>query len=133
MKTLHLNLIKVWFDMINEGYKKEEYRTIKPYFCQKFLLYKGEIKSRAFWEGCFSYSKKGLSSEQIDYLKEMISNGYVSFQDFDTITFSNGMTPPVPRYTKEFLGIEIREGKPEWGAVTGTKYFVLKLGKIITK
>jgi hypothetical protein len=32
MKTLHLTLKEEWFKMIAAGIKKEEYRTIKPYW-----------------------------------------------------------------------------------------------------
>lgn len=48
-------------------------------------------------------------------------------RDFITVCFHKG-------YTKEKIliecnGIEIREGRPEWGAVPGKKYFVIKIGK----
>ena len=50
MKTLHLNLKAKWYDMIESGIKKEEYREIKP-FWEKRLFEKfqhidenGEIK-----------------------------------------------------------------------------------------
>ena len=32
MKTLHLNLKAKWYDMIESGIKKEEYREIKPFW-----------------------------------------------------------------------------------------------------
>ena len=35
MKTLHLTLKKKWFDMVASGLKKEEYRTIKPYWTKR--------------------------------------------------------------------------------------------------
>lgn len=31
-KILYLNLTKYWYDLIECGYKKEEYREIKPYY-----------------------------------------------------------------------------------------------------
>ena len=39
MKALHLNLKRKWFDMILSGYKKEEYREIKAYWINRFLIY----------------------------------------------------------------------------------------------
>lgn len=33
---LHLNLTKKWFDMIESGKKKEEYRAISIYWCRVF-------------------------------------------------------------------------------------------------
>lgn len=126
MKTLHLNLKKKWFDMIFSGEKKEEYREITPYFCSRFLLYKKEHKTIKWWsfffnyEGCF-YMKT---------LNRLIDND-VTVKDYDVIIFSNGMTPPVPRFEIEFKGIIIGVGKEEWGAQSGKIYFVTYLGEIL--
>jgi len=51
------------------------------------------------------------------------------FKDFDSVHFVNGgnFHPSHPSITVQCLGIEIREGRPEWGAVEGVKYFVIKL------
>lgn len=38
MNTLHLTLKKKWFDMIASGFKREEYREIKPYWAARFSL-----------------------------------------------------------------------------------------------
>ena len=35
MKVLHLTLHRCWFDMIQRGEKKEEYRAISPYWVQR--------------------------------------------------------------------------------------------------
>ena len=35
-KTLHLSLKKEWYNMIESGVKKEEYREIKPYYISRF-------------------------------------------------------------------------------------------------
>ena len=37
--VLHLNLTKKWFDMIEAGEKKEEYREIKPFWNRVFSCY----------------------------------------------------------------------------------------------
>lgn len=36
MKKLHLTLRKNWFDLIDSGIKKEEYREIKAYWQKRF-------------------------------------------------------------------------------------------------
>ena len=41
MKILDLPLKKEWYNMIESGIKKEEYREIKPYWCNR-LLYGGQ-------------------------------------------------------------------------------------------
>lgn len=52
---------------------------------------------------------------------------------FDAVQFYNGayFSDKLPNFLIECNGIEIRTGKPEWGAVPDTEYFVIKLGKII--
>lgn len=42
MKILHLTLKKVWFDMIANGVKREEYREVKPYW-RKRLEKKNDV------------------------------------------------------------------------------------------
>lgn len=37
MKTLHLVLKRKWYEMIESGEKKEEYREIKPYWEKRLL------------------------------------------------------------------------------------------------
>ena len=37
MKNLRLNLKAVWYDMIESGEKKEEYRKIKPYWTKRLI------------------------------------------------------------------------------------------------
>lgn len=60
----------------------------------------------------------------------VLKSYYCSFKSWDVILFANGgHFGNVPKKTFEFKGIEIREGKPEWGAEPGKKYFVIKLGK----
>ena len=58
-------------------------------------------------------------------------SGGGEFKKFNTITFSNGFAKDRDQFQIQLKGIEIGEGKPEWGATPGVKYFVLKLGKVI--
>ena len=41
MEILDLPLKKQWYQMIESGIKKEEYREIKPYWEKRLLDYKG--------------------------------------------------------------------------------------------
>lgn len=103
MKTLHLTLKKKWFLLILHKIKLEEYREIKP-----------------FW------------ISRISTIPKEYSNWDEGIKDFDTITFKNGYVADAPEMVVECKGIAIKEGKPEWGAVQGTKYFVISLGKILS-
>ena len=105
MKVLYLTIKKKWFDMIASGEKKEEYRDITPhYFARLVDRYETNLRRN------FS-----------DYV----------YENFDAVTFINGYQPKSPRLTVKFLGISRSEGKTEWGAEPGKKYFVIKLGERI--
>lgn len=117
MKTLHLNLKRKWFDMILSGEKKEEYREIKEYWCRRLL------------NPPFSFMSKTLG----DVLQDLDACPNSTFRDFDTITFSNGMTKNRDQFVIELKGIDINDGRPEWGAVLDKKYFVLYLGEIVNR
>ena len=105
MKTLHLNLKAKWYDMIESGIKKEEYREIKP-----------------FWE-------KRLF-EKIQYIDE---NGETvdakMVKHYDVVKFIYGYTKRSMKFTLD--NIVINTGNPDWGAEEGVKYFVIKLGERI--
>ena len=110
--TLHLNLKSKWFEMIFLGIKKEEYRDLTPY-----------------WD------RRLCNIGSVNRSLNLIFNGKLpedTFRKFDTITFSNGYSRERPQFEIEFKGIKIREGNPEWGAQPGKKYFVLKLGEILS-
>lgn len=88
--TLHLILKKKWYNMIESGEKKEEYREIKP-----------------FWQ-------KRL---QMPNLFDLVH--------YDTVTFHYGYSNRT--MTFKIKDIVIAEGKSEWGAEPGKKYFVIKI------
>ncbi len=108
MKTLHLNLKRKWFDMIKAGIKTEEYRDLKLYWAKRLcsgLIY---IKNHYTAEDCIH-----------------------TFEEFDTITFSNGYAKDRDQFEIELKSITIDEGNPEWGAEKGKYYFVLKMGEML--
>ncbi len=114
-KTLHLNLKKCWFDMIQSGYKKEEYRAIKKHWIRQL------INKQFSWD-CSTV-------EDIEMHLTCCANAF--FKKFNTITFSNGYAKDRDQFVIELKSIEINTGNVDWGAVEGEKYFVLKLGEII--
>ena len=112
--------------MIRSGKKLHEYRKITPYWCARFLLFNGEKKSVKWWS-----EPIGSFDSLCGYIESLLKLRIIEFIHHDTITFSNGMTPPVPRFEIDKKGISIGEGNPDWGAVPGKKYFVLELGEIL--
>ncbi len=121
MKTLHLNLKKIWFDMILSSEKKEEYREITTYWINRLFNWRNESN----WDINDFLREFEYHQNELCFIEK-------HSKQFETITFSNGMTPPVPRFVIELKDFEIREGKQEWGAEPGIKYFVLELGKILS-
>ena len=126
MKNLQLSLIKKWFEMTKSGEKTEDYREITPYFCNRFLLFNNESKSKKWWQE--EYFKYGTTEERIENIEL-----FCSFKHYH----SNIMTLGYPKKTDaeriltlEHKGIETRTGNPEWGAEPNVIYFVIKHGLI---
>ena len=95
--VLHLNLIKVWFDMIKKGDKKEEYRDITEYWGRRFV--NGKIKI------------KGVCYHPSDVI----------------VCFSNGYAKNRDQFYVQIKGMKVGKGKPEWGAQLNQQYHVLQL------
>ncbi len=98
-QILHLNLTRKWFDMIKSGEKREEYRAMSPYWIRVFIQFPKRIKIK---------NKLYIPSEV-------------------TICFSNGYSKTREQIFVECKGLEIGEGKKEWGAEEGVNYFILRL------
>ena len=120
MKTLYLPLNAKWYEMIESGEKKEEYREIKPYW-QKRLLYCYNHTWLSIDGLCINRGRRGcfdcdLSPEQ-------------QFVEFDAVRFSYGYTKRTMTFTIQYIGIG--KGNPEWGAPE-EDVFIIKLGKRIS-
>lgn len=106
MKVLHLTLKKKWFDMIDSGDKKEEYREIKQYWMTRLLS-----------------ERKGIEADKYPWA--------IGFYDgkFKEVEFRNGYSKVARRMRFAKCQISVNTGRPEWGAEPGKKYFVIKLGE----
>ncbi len=101
---LILPIKKKWFDMILSGEKKEEYREIKPYYKSRF--------KKIFVMCPYTYIPSGLDAHEI-----MFRNGYRS----DSPSFT------------AICSLDIKQGRPEWGAEPGVDYYVLTIVDIRSK
>lgn len=105
--TLTLALEKKWFDMIKAGIKKEEYREIKDYWLNRFGSATKQVDCKAQTEKILYFYPT------IIYDKIVFTLGYPKKDDASRhLVFKN------PRF-------RIGEGRPEWGAEPGKKYFVI--------
>lgn len=110
-KVLVLTLKKKWFDMIESGEKKEEYREVKEYWMTRLAGVKG----------CGTgYNYTILRDAGFNELKQV----------YDSILFINGYSKTARRMEIECNGIIVDQGRKEWGA-PDYRVFVLKLGKRI--
>lgn len=77
----------------------------------------------------FDLIKSGEKTEEYREIKPYWEKRFEGISS-GKLHFKNGYSKKAPHFIIELKGIEIREGKEEWGAEKGKKYFVLKLGKI---
>ena len=113
--NLQLSLKKKWFEMTKAGIKTEDYREITPYWIKR-LVYEG------------FRLEKGLNHTLLINDRWYVSKPFTE----NTMTLGYPKKGNTERILKlEHVGIEIREGNPEWGAEPGKIYFVIKHGKIL--
>ena len=114
--TLDLVLKIKWYEMIESGQKREEYRKIGAFWSKRLCVSPTVGKCRERVPMCKIGDVPDIarcwSSRKFDFVR--FHRAYTS----TTMTFS-------------VAGIEIAEGNPEWGAIPGVKYFVIKLGNRI--
>lgn len=122
MKILHLTLKKKWFDMIESGEKTEEYREIKPYWIRR-LVNPRMMQDEKIAEEQWADFLINLDPRTFQWIRN-------SFRD---VVARNGYGKLAPQWKRDFEGITIGEGRPEWGAEPGKKYFVIKLGERLGK
>ena len=103
MKILYLSLKKEWYEMIERGDKREEYRENTRYWKTRL------IDTVIYDEGD----------------EETESPVFIFFKDYDAVCFSYGYTRR--RMLWECKGIDFGRGRPEWGA-PDHKTFIIKLG-----
>lgn len=127
MKDLQLPLTTNWFNITKSGEKKEDYRAITNYWFKRLFG---------------KYVTDPITGEKIDPYSTIAHNADLVTKYNPPLPFKNNiMTLGYPskkndkdahKFLKlEHKGIEIREGNPDWGAVKGVKYFVIKHGNII--
>lgn len=130
MKTLTLPVIKRWFVLQEQGIKTEEYRRISDYWIRRLLKSNGGAFTALEWVYYYEAKEAITKAEAVILL---LDRGTIKWKHFDQTKVTLGY----PRHgftdrilTFEHLGIEIGYGKPEWGAIEGELYFVIKHGKI---
>jgi hypothetical protein len=129
--NLRLTLKTKLFEMTKSGIKTEDYREITPYWCSRLMLYQGCNYPQEMYN--IMLNKWG-----VDFLRKLTESKLKqdTFKEFTTNTMTLGY--PKSNDTERILklehkGIEIRTGKPEWGAEPNKLYFVIMHGSILNK
>lgn len=99
---LTLPIKRPWFDMILRLEKKEEYRSICPYWTKRF-------------ETAFKMP-----------MKDIIESGTETW-----ISFRNGYSDHAPRFNA-LVSLKVGTGRTEWGAEPGKQYYILSISSIFT-
>lgn len=117
-KNLQMSLKTKWFEMTKSGEKTEDYREITPYWTKRLLNPRNH-----------KVTIIPLTLEA--FLRDVKSRGFKEFEK-NTMTLGYPSKDDESRIIKfKHEGIEIREGREEWGAEKGMIYFVIKHGKRI--
>lgn len=114
--TLHLTLKAQWYNMIESGEKKEEYREIKPYWMHRLMV-------------CYRQGFRPCKYEKCAAPDTRLCLAVV--KHFDNVTFHYGYSGRIMTY--KIQEITTGTGKTEWGAEEGKQYFIIKLGERINE
>lgn len=120
--------------MIESGEKTEEYRDIKPFWIRRLVDWSGYPKESP---DDHKYIAENIvyDIEQGHNWMDVLKSYFSKMTQYDAIRFVNGgnFHPSHPSITVLCKGIVMHEGRPEWGAEPGKKYFVIKLGERVDK
>ncbi len=127
MKILHLNVQKKWYDMIESGQKREEYREIKPYWFMRLIF---EPKKVLHYFGVTQKDKSTINQYVVERILFHTMKMF-AFKPFDVIEIKNGYGKNARTVNFKCGGIEI--GYPKKGLCDdewlSKKFFIIKLGE----
>lgn len=113
--VLRVVLTGKWFDMIECGEKREEYRTDSNAWCSRLLTQKG-------WE----ILRTGRPEDDLDWLDTSRTFSTMHFRMFHTVIASRGSTART--LTRKIRRIRWGLPRPEWSGDTVTgPCFVIEL------
>ena len=108
---LELILKRKWFDLIQSGEKKEEYRDITAYWCTRIL-------TSPYHK---TYGENMAESLPIGYYNSKHSK----------VRFRLGYGKNAPEMIFKISGVKVANPKPEWSMPNPTKSFSIELGERI--
>jgi hypothetical protein len=115
---LKLVLKYKWYDFIETGIKKHEYRSVKPSIVR--LLFKVPKH----------YTVEQFTKQLIEHPADPLLWQYL--KPIEDVVFYRGYSSDRKQMQLKVTGIEIGTAKPEWSDNWQGNVFIIKLGKIIT-
>lgn len=135
MKDLTLPLKRQWFDLTKAKVKKEDYREVNEYWVRRLVGSELFSQDRDY----ISYFVENIHNKRwVDpaHVKNNIEftmykyDAYFRWFDHNIMTLVYPAKDDTTRRLKyKHEGIHIGYGNPEWGAVEGVLYFVIKHGE----
>lgn len=124
MKILDLPLKKEWYEMIESGIKKEEYRELTPHWCNR-LLFNKCLGVKNFWEDILGKTKLAVNKISfLNYDKLLIKK--FGTRGYTHVRFRYGYTRRTMLFKIDDISVGI--GNKEWGA-SNEETFIIKLGE----
>ena len=117
-KILYLSLKEEWYNLIEKGIKKEEYRQIKPFWVKRIGMLEAKTKE----------IEKIPQDELVSMMEKKMEGGYLN-SHYTHVQFSFGYTKRTMVFEINDIGVGI--GKKDWGAPIDEKVFIIHLGKRI--
>ena len=138
-KHLHLILKAKWYDMIEKGEKREEYRDFNRYLWRLLVKDKAkepfrtkdldELKAQVkkYRQTCrdFAYGGDDTKREDFNVNTQLIFDNKQMYR-YHTVTFHRGYTNTTMTWHIEKIGMG--EGQTDWGADAEEVYMVITLG-----
>lgn len=124
MTILNLPLKKQWYNMIESGEKKEEYREIKKFWIDRLLWIHNYIDDPAVWREFVNELRHPFRYTR----EELFKLNCVEFGYYTHVRFRYGYTRRTMLF--ELKKIHIGVGNPKWGAPEH-EVFILTLGSRI--
>ena len=113
MTVLDLVLTYKWYDMIESGEKREEYREITPYWIKRLV-------------DTHRLGQKMLCNVP-NVAASLIESGCVQMKSYTHVRFHRGYTAKSMVF--RFDGLRIGNGNTQWGAPADRDVFIISLGE----
>lgn len=127
-RVLHLPLKSEWYDMIESGEKREEYREFKEYYISRLVEMRNRLMGQDIYTKLTPHLVRYYAMNKGHFITDLLS-GTLRLKDYDEVRFSRGYTNRTMTY--EVLGLRFDFGRVDWGAPAYEMCFIVDLGEVL--